>query len=221
MNPRHENVGDSIMKNASHSPEDSPRNSNTLGAGAAAAPSTSALRPLLLRTAIGAIAILGLSGIGAFSMVAGVEGAHASPKEASSVWLSASNNEPQLSPSSIPPVESAQVNTATTPAEPAAITDVAGCPTRTEDGKVIVNRAKVEDLRKIPGIGPKRAEAILALRAKLKQFKRPAELLRVKGIGPKSLVKMQPYFVLNDPKGNDCEKAPPPAPPITTASPPK
>lgn len=215
------------MKNASHSPEDSSRNSNTTGAGAAAAPSTSALRPLILRTAIGAIAILGLSGIGAFSMVAGVEGAHASPPEASSVWLSASNNAPSLSPSSVAPAESAQVNTPTTPTEPLdAAKEVTGCPTRTDDGKVIVNRAKVEDLRKIPGIGPKRAEAILALRAKLKQFKRPAELLRVKGIGPKSLVKMQPYFVLNDPKGNDCERPSPPAavPPSSapvTASPPK
>jgi competence protein ComEA len=163
-------------------------------------------------------------------MVAGVEGAHASPPEASSVWLSASNNGPHLSPSSVAPAESASFTPPATPTEPVdTAKDVAGCPTRTLDGKVIVNRAKIEDLRKIPGIGPKRAEAILALRAKLKQFKRPTELLRVKGIGPKSLVKMQPYFVLNDPNGNDCEKAPPPtavpappaAAPSTTASPPK
>jgi competence protein ComEA len=75
----------------------------------------------------------------------------------------------------------------------------ASCPRVTAEGKIILNRARVEDLRRIPGIGPKRAEALLALRAKLKRFKRPSELLRVKGIGPKSLVRMQTHFVLDDP----------------------
>jgi competence protein ComEA len=84
-----------------------------------------------------------------------------------------------------------------------------GCPTLTDEGKVILNRADLAALRKLPGIGPKRAEAILALRAKLKRFRRPTELLRVKGIGPKSLVRMQPHFVLDAPKGSDCETAAP------------
>jgi competence protein ComEA len=209
------------MNNETHSPEATPQTKAQMGAGAAAAPSTSALRPLIVRTVIGALAILGLSGIGAASMLAGLEGAHASPPEVSSQWLAASSAVPALPLSSsaaapIAPSTSAAASvTAETPQPPS------GCPTLTEDGKVILNRARTEDLRKIPGIGPKRAEALLALRAKLKQFKRPAELLRVKGIGPKSLVKMQPYFVLNDPKGNDCENAAKPAAPALTASPPK
>jgi competence protein ComEA len=167
-----------------------------------------------MRTLVGAIAILGLSGIGAASMIAGLNGAHASPPEATSVWLAASAsaapraNTPVASNAApngpLPDVQAAAGQPA--PATPEAAAPSPSCPTLTDDGKVIVNRAKVEDLRKIPGIGPKRAEAILALRAKLKRFKRPAELLRVKGIGAKSLVRMQPHFVLDDPKGNSCEQ---------------
>ena len=50
-----------------------------VGAEAAAAPTPSASKPLVLRAVIGALALLGLSGIGAVSMLAGLDGAHASP----------------------------------------------------------------------------------------------------------------------------------------------
>ena len=71
----------------------------------------------------------------------------------------------------------------------------------TADGKVILNRAGVDDLRRIPGVGPKRAQAILDLRAKLGgRFKRLGELLRVKGIGTRSLKKMEAYVVLDAPQ---------------------
>ena len=67
----------------------------------------------------------------------------------------------------------------------------------TADGKVILNRANLEELGRLPGVGPKRAQAILDLRAKLGRFRRPTDLLRVKGIGPKSLKKLEPHFVLD------------------------
>jgi competence ComEA-like helix-hairpin-helix protein len=54
----------------------------------------------------------------------------------------------------------------------------------TQDGKVILNLATVEDLRHLPGVGQKRADAILALRARLGHFKHVNDLLRVKGIAP-------------------------------------
>jgi competence protein ComEA len=69
----------------------------------------------------------------------------------------------------------------------------------TADGKVILNRASLEDLRRLPGVGPKRAQAILDLRAKLGRFRRATDLLRIKGIGPKSLKRLQPHFVLDPP----------------------
>lgn len=71
----------------------------------------------------------------------------------------------------------------------------------TADGKIILNLASESDLRHLPGIGAKRAAAILALRAKLGgRFKRLSELLRVKGIGAKGLKKIEPRVVLDAPK---------------------
>jgi competence protein ComEA len=70
----------------------------------------------------------------------------------------------------------------------------------TPDGRVILNVASAEELTKLPGIGAKRAQAIVALRAKLKRFTRPSDLLRVKGIGPRSLQRMLPHLVLDPPR---------------------
>jgi len=84
----------------------------------------------------------------------------------------------------------------------------------TPDGKVILNKAGVEELRRLPGIGAKRAQAILALREKLGgRFKRATDLLRVKGIGVKSLKRLEPHFVLDAP-------TPAPAPAPDPAKPP-
>jgi len=70
----------------------------------------------------------------------------------------------------------------------------------TEEGKVILNLAGMEDLRHLPGVGAKRAEAILALRARLGRFKQVNDLLRVKGIGVRGLKKITPHVVLDAPK---------------------
>ena len=69
----------------------------------------------------------------------------------------------------------------------------------TPDGKVILNLASADELTKLPGVGMKRAAAIVALRIKLKRFKHPTDLLRVKGIGPRGLQRMLPHLVLDAP----------------------
>lgn len=69
----------------------------------------------------------------------------------------------------------------------------------TPDGRVILNLATEEDLRKLPGVGATKAKAILALRAKLGRFKRPEDLLRVKGIGRKSLARLRPKLLIDPP----------------------
>lgn len=60
------------------------------------------------------------------------------------------------------------------------------------DGKVILNLATEEDLRRLPGIGHGRAQSILALREKLKKFSRVEDLLKVKGIGRRGLARIRP-----------------------------
>ncbi len=56
----------------------------------------------------------------------------------------------------------------------------AGGPAVTADGKVAINLATEQDLRRLPGIGATRAKAILALRERLGRFRRPEDLLRVR-----------------------------------------
>ena len=71
-------------------------------------------------------------------------------------------------------------------------------PAATADGKVAINHATEADLRRLPGVGATRAKAILALRDKLGgRFKRPEDLLRVKGIGRKSLARLRPLLVID------------------------
>lgn len=69
----------------------------------------------------------------------------------------------------------------------------------TKDGKVILNVAGTEALTRLPGVGERRAEAIVKLRERLKRFRRPADLLRVRGIGVRSLKRMLPHLVLDPP----------------------
>jgi competence protein ComEA len=67
------------------------------------------------------------------------------------------------------------------------------------DGRIVLNAASAEELTKLPGVGMKRAEAIVALRTKLKRFRHATDLLRVKGIGPRGLKRMLPHLVLDPP----------------------
>lgn len=68
------------------------------------------------------------------------------------------------------------------------------------DGRIVLNAASADELTRLPGVGKKRAEQIVALRERLGgKFKRISDLLRVKGIGPKSLRRLTPLLVLDPP----------------------
>jgi competence protein ComEA len=58
-----------------------------------------------------------------------------------------------------------------------------------------LNTATVEQLDGLPGVGRKRAEAIIAQRQK-RPFQRVTELLRIKGFGPKLFGKVRPFIVV-------------------------
>jgi len=76
------------------------------------------------------------------------------------------------------------------------------------DGRIILNVANEEELMKLPGIGPARARAILALRQRLARFRAIEDLLRVKGIGRKTLRRIKPNVVLDRPSGSDAGQGP-------------
>jgi competence protein ComEA len=107
---------------------------------------------------------------------------------------------PTAAAATLPPAVSAAPTTA--PAAPpeagadagtgAEEADAGGPAGVAADGKVILNLATEEDLRRLPGIGKTRAQAILALRARMKKFTRVEDLLKVKGLGRRSLARLRP-----------------------------
>ena len=63
------------------------------------------------------------------------------------------------------------------------------------EGEVIdVNTADSYDLQRLPGIGEKRAQAIVDYRRDHGPFQTAQDLLQVSGIGPATLEKMLPYI---------------------------
>ena len=67
------------------------------------------------------------------------------------------------------------------------------------DGPVInINTAGEKELSFLPGIGPSKAKAIIAHREK-KPFKRPEDIMRVKGIGRKSFTQIRRYLTVSGP----------------------
>jgi competence protein ComEA len=61
--------------------------------------------------------------------------------------------------------------------------------------RIDLNRAGVTELMRLPGVGEKRAQAIVAARAK-QPFRRTEDILTVKGIGPAWLAKVKTNLVI-------------------------
>ncbi len=75
-------------------------------------------------------------------------------------------------------------------------------PTEKSDGaavayKIDLNAAGENELAQVPNVGPKTAAAIVKHREEHGPFKSVEELTRVKGIGPKTLEKVGPYFAVS------------------------
>jgi competence protein ComEA len=77
------------------------------------------------------------------------------------------------------------------------------------DDPVVLNTATSDDLRRLPGIGEKRASAILELRAHLGRLRAIEDLLKVKGIGRATLRRLRPSIRLETPAPVDAGPSPP------------
>jgi len=79
-------------------------------------------------------------------------------------------------------------------AEPAATGKTA--PKAALQGTVNINTADAAHLALLPGIGTKTAESIIAYRTSIGTFKSIDDLVKVKGVGVKTLEKLRPYLSL-------------------------
>lgn len=74
-----------------------------------------------------------------------------------------------------------------------------------------VNTATTTELEQLPGIGPSKAAEIVRMRER-RPFRRLVDLLRVRGIGRRTLARLAP-FVVFAPPGPGATPPAPPAPP--------
>ena len=61
---------------------------------------------------------------------------------------------------------------------------------------VNINTASAEQFEALPGVGAKTAQRILEHRQKNGPFKKVEELMNIKGIGEKSVLKLKPYLTI-------------------------
>jgi competence protein ComEA len=102
---------------------------------------------------------------------------------------------PAESSASLPPTDAPLASTSTATNAPISSHGPASA-----DDPVILNDATEADLRRLPGIGAKRADAILSLRARLGRFRAVEDLLKVKGIGRATLKRLRPLVRLDPPR---------------------
>ena len=149
--------------------------------------------------------MLALAAIGAASTLVGhgvrveLPKANAAAPSSSGIWIApdapvTSTIRPSAAPQ-VPRAESGATPQADVAREPEPRTGAGLTP----DGKVILNLASADELTKLPRVGAKRAQAIVELRRKLGRFRQPTDLLRVRGIGRKTLKLMLPLMVLDAP----------------------
>ncbi len=162
---------------------------------------TSVWWPIVWRFVVTAGGTLALAAIGAASLAAPKGVAAGAPEQASAL---------DLAGTWITAVPDAGSRPARRPEAPSALAHPHGTgdapppsPGVTADGRIVLNVATAEELDRLPGVGRKRAEAIVALRTRLGKFRRLSDLLRIRGIGPRSLAKLKPHLVLDPPPASD------------------
>jgi competence protein ComEA len=165
--------------------------------------------PIVLKAGGGMIALCALGLMGAASLHGRALGAPVAP--VGSEWVAAgdapaassspaASAEPASAASARPPAPCVPAGSAAPGSEGAPGAASASSGGVLPDGRVVLNLATVEDLQRLPGVGQRRAEAILELRARLKKFRRTTDLLRVRGIGAKSLKRLEPLLVVDPPE---------------------
>ena len=61
---------------------------------------------------------------------------------------------------------------------------------------VDINTASQAELESVPGIGPSKAQAVISFRSR-HPFKKVEDIMKVKGIGRKTFLKLKPYLTVS------------------------
>lgn len=121
---------------------------------------------------------------------------------------------PTAAPPSIAPEFLAAAPTpASSPAPTAPPPEVPPVP-----GTLDLNKASKAELELLPGIGPAKADAILALRAERGAFRSVDELDDVSGIGPKTLERLRPFLSIGGVPASGLSASSAPAPSQTNSA---
>ena len=146
----------------------------------------------IARVALAVAGLLLLAFIGKTAVAGAL--APATPPAAMSATAPAAAPLPTPTPEPPPPAGAPQA------APPVPASTPASSTRATPDDPVILNTATVDDLRRLPGIGEKRATAAIALRTRLGgRFHAIEDLLKVKGVGRATLRRLRPLVRLDPP----------------------
>jgi competence protein ComEA len=151
----------------------------------------------LARTSMAALGLLFLAFVGWHAVPGALAGGTPSAMTTASVAP-----EPSHEPSPPPPPI---VTISAAPSTPIQEPGVASRARASPNEPVVLNTATPEDLRRLPGIGQKRANAIADLRSRIGRFHAIEDLLKVKGIGRAMLKRLRPLVRL-DPVPGDVDR---------------
>jgi competence protein ComEA len=99
------------------------------------------------------------------------------------------------------PLPAVVKRTRTAPANDSAMPDRAGGKKKEPAAPIDINQAGVEQLQGLPNIGPVKAKRIVENRESKGPFKSVDDLRRVPGIGPKTVEQLRPYITVSvDPR---------------------
>lgn len=95
----------------------------------------------------------------------------------------------------VPPLDADSLVARPTPTPTAAAASTPEAPS--SSNPVLLNEAPASRLQALNGIGPALAERIIEYRTTQRPFQRPAELERVRGIGPKTLADIRSQITVD------------------------
>lgn len=78
-----------------------------------------------------------------------------------------------------------------------SVAPLVAAPRRLPERPVGLNSATRTELMQLPRVGPRTAERILAWRQANGRFRRPEDLMNVKGIGEKAFQRLKPHIAVD------------------------